>query len=155
MKNKMNKEYTPFGKEWQAEMNKHSKAELIMAIAKLSITLQAFETKSDNTAPSSTTMNVVKLETGISLIAKERQQQVDKHGRTIERDCIENHNGQLALGAEMLLAIEHEEGIDSYSYPDGWGEELCSKMLAKPYKERLVIAGALIAAELDRLNHSE
>lgn len=89
--------------------------------------------------------------TGIELIAEERREQIEKHGRTIERDNIENENGQLAHGAEMLLATEHEEGIDSVSYPDGWDPAICEHMLSKPYLERLAIAGALIAAEIDRL----
>jgi hypothetical protein len=93
----------------------------------------------------------MKKKTGIELIAEERQEQIEKHKRTVAEDVEYNDNGQLALGAEMLLAAEHEEGIDPYSYPDGWDEDICRKMLAKPYKERLVIAGALIAAEIDRL----
>ena len=39
--------------------------------------------------------------------------------------------------------------------PEGWSFELFKKMCNKPYKERLVIAGALIAAEIDRLNAIE
>lgn len=93
--------------------------------------------------------------TGVFLIANERNSQIMKHGRTIARDVEENSNGELALGAEMLLAAEHEEGIDPASYPDGWDHEICRKMLSKPYKDRLIIAGALIAAEIDRLNASE
>lgn len=93
------------------------------------------------------------MKSGIELIAEERQEQIVKHNRTIEKDVKENHSQQLSLGAEMLLAVEHEEGIDPYSYPEGWDEEICNKMIAKPYKERLIIAGALIAAEIDRLNN--
>jgi len=36
--------------------------------------------------------------------------------------------------------------------PQGWDESYFAKLLDKPYKERLVIAGALIAVEIDRLN---
>lgn len=93
------------------------------------------------------------MKTGIELIAQERQEQIEKHGRTVERDDRENSNQELALGAEMLLAAEHEEGIDPASYPDGWDPDICAHMLSKPYKERLIIAGALIAAEIDRLNY--
>lgn len=95
------------------------------------------------------------METGIQLIAHERREQIEKHGRTIARDVVENYNEQLAIGAAMLLAAEWEEGIDPESYPDGWDKEICNKMLAKPYKERLIIAGALIAAEIDRLQQEE
>jgi len=88
---------------------------------------------------------------GIHLIAEERSEQINKHGRTIASDFQQNENGQLAIGAMMLLAVDFEEGIDSASYPQGWDHDLCAKMLAKNYKDRLVMAGALIAAEIDRI----
>lgn len=93
------------------------------------------------------------MKSGIELIAAERQEQIEKHGRTIERDVLENDDQQLSMGAEMLLAAEHEEGIDQESYPYGWDKEICNHMLSKTYKERLIIAGALIAAEIDRLQN--
>lgn len=89
--------------------------------------------------------------TGIELIAAERQEQIEKHGRTIEKDVQQNDNEQLSHGALLLLSVDYEEGIDSESYPDGWDHEICANMIRKPYKERLIIAGALIAAEIDRL----
>lgn len=91
------------------------------------------------------------MKTGIELIAEERQEQIEKHGRTLQHDDDYNDNNQLAHCAEMLLAVEHEEGIDSESYPDGWDKEICRNMLSKTYFKRLIIAGALIAAEIDRL----
>ncbi len=90
---------------------------------------------------------------GIELIAQERQEQIEKHDRTIKKDVEENDNMQLSLGALMLLSIDYEEGIDTHSYPEGWDEDICTKMIGKSYKERLIIAGALLAAEIDRLNH--
>lgn len=92
------------------------------------------------------------MKTGIELIADERWEQVKKHGRTIEKDLQLNDNEQLSMAAEMLLAVSHEEGIDPMSFPDGWDHDICQKMISKSYKERLIIAGALIAAEIDRLN---
>ncbi len=93
------------------------------------------------------------MKTGIELIAIERQEQIKKHGYTNIEDE-RNDGGQLSYAAEMLLAQEHEEGIDSACFPDGWSHDICVKMLSKPYKARLIIAGALIAAEIDRLNNS-
>lgn len=93
--------------------------------------------------------------TGIQLISIERQEQIEKHGRTIERDVKENYNRQLSEGALMLLMVDHTEGIDDHDYPDGWNKEICARMIYKPYKERLIIAGALIAAELDRIQYEE
>lgn len=90
------------------------------------------------------------METGIELIAKERKEQIEKHGRTIEQDVQQNRQDQLSKAAIMLLSVDYEEGIDPKSYPSGWDQEMCLKMINKSYKERLVIAGALLAAELDR-----
>ncbi len=39
--------------------------------------------------------------------------------------------------------------------PEGWNKELHNKMMNKPYKDRLIIAGALIAAEIDRINRKK
>lgn len=95
------------------------------------------------------------MKTGIELIAKERQEQIDKHGYLVRDDTFNNDECQLAVAAEMLLASVHEEGIDSKSFPEGWNEELCYKILGKSYEEKLIIAGALIAAEIDRLNFTK
>lgn len=72
------------------------------------------------------------METGIELIARERKEQIEKHGRTIARDDRENDSGQLATGAEMLLAMSHEEGIDPLTFPEGWDHDICQHMLGKP-----------------------
>lgn len=92
---------------------------------------------------------------GIRLINQERQEQINKHGRTVEYDIKVNDNGQLIDASIQLLSVEYNEGWDSYNTPDGWDKELMAKMIGKPLKERLVIAGALIAAEIDRLNSQE
>lgn len=96
-------------------------------------------------------IKIENMKTGIELIAQERQEQIEKHGRTVEADVALNSSGQLATAAEMLLAADHEEGIDPECFPEGWSRDICNAMLNKPYKERLVIAGALIAAEIDRI----
>lgn len=90
--------------------------------------------------------------TGVDFIAQERQEQIEKHNKSLKDDLYFNSGFQLAVAAEMLLASEHEEGIDSESYPENWNHEVCMHMLSKPYKQKLIIAGALIAAEIDRLN---
>lgn len=85
------------------------------------------------------------MKTGIELIAIERQEQIEKHGRSVERDVSENRHEQLVHGAIKLL------GVGKFSRPLNWDENLWNKMERKSNKERLIIAGALIAAELDRL----
>lgn len=93
--------------------------------------------------------------TGIELITEERQEQIQKHNRSIEKGIEQNDNDQLSIGAYMLLAVDYEEGIDPESYPDGWDKDICDHMISKPYKDRLIIAGALIAAEIDRLQSKD
>lgn len=89
------------------------------------------------------------MKTGIELIAIERQEQIEKHGRTIVKDVMENSNGELMLGAVATL-----KG-NTYIFPAIWDEAICTKIAYKSYKDRLVIAGALIAAELDRIQNQE
>jgi len=91
------------------------------------------------------------MKTGIELISEERHEQIKKHGRTINTDIAENADGQLATAAEILIA--HEEGSEPKKYPVGWDNGITRKMLSKTYKDRLIIAGALIAAEIDRIQH--
>lgn len=90
------------------------------------------------------------MKTGIELIAAERQEQIEKHHYTIDFDLKMNRECQLAYAAERLCVPE----LDIYNYqePKGWSESLWDKMTSKPYMDRLIIAGALIAAEIDRLN---
>ena len=83
--------------------------------------------------------------TGIELIAEERLEQLTKHNRTIEKDVEQNNNYELRRGAIALLED------DSNKFSGFWNKEICDKMANKSYKERLIIAGAFIAAELDRL----
>ncbi len=93
---------------------------------------------------------------GIELIAKERDEQIIKHGYTPLKDAAHNANEQLSLAAGWLCYNEQgcadmDEVIED-NCPDGWSQELWAKMCSKPYRERLIIAGALIAAEIDRIN---
>jgi len=93
--------------------------------------------------------------TGIELIAKERSEHFTKHNRTIEYDINNNHNFQLGEAA-CNLCYEAIEEIDCrHTPPVDWDLKIWQKMCDKPYQERLVIAGALIAAELDRINNME
>ncbi|MDI9256343.1 hypothetical protein [Flavobacterium sedimenticola] len=87
---------------------------------------------------------------GIELISDERQKQIEKHGFTGEHHA--NHpewydNRQLIQAAETLLMPE----IRSCFIPVNWDVEWFERLCKKSYKERLIIAGALIAAEIDRL----
>lgn len=85
------------------------------------------------------------MKTGTELIAIERQEQIEKHGRTLQRDIAENQNLELLIGAMALLDVYPS----THSFPEKWNKTLIQKMMSKPHKDRLVIAGALIAAQID------
>lgn len=87
--------------------------------------------------------------TGIELIANERKEQILKHGYTGGHDVQENNHEQLASAA--LGAIIGEFG----EFPASWSDTACLKIINKTKKERLIIAGALLAAEIDRLTNLE
>ena len=83
--------------------------------------------------------------TGIELIAQERKEQIEKHGRTIAQDKQHNRRNELILGTIALL--EDKEDL----FPFKWDRIVCRHMFLKGRVEQLAIAGALIAAEIDRI----
>lgn len=89
-----------------------------------------------------------KLFYGDEFIANERQEQVEKHGRTIDKDVDENKRGELRLAARLLLKSRPRINMP----PRGWDKDIWRHLAQKPVKERCIIAGALLAAEIDRLN---
>ncbi|MBK8609124.1 MAG: hypothetical protein IPL84_04055 [Chitinophagaceae bacterium] len=82
--------------------------------------------------------------TGIELIAEERKEQLEKHSRTITEDVLFNRNGELVEGALATI-------FTVYNFPPSWDKDICEKIRKKPRFQRLIIAGAFLAAELDRL----
>jgi len=86
--------------------------------------------------------------TGIHMIACERHEQIKKHGFNVPYDIQHNHNYQLIIGVIHLLS---KNSCDEGTCPDGWDNQLWLKMKSKSLSERLIIAGALCAAEYDRL----
>lgn len=87
--------------------------------------------------------------TGIEKIAQERLEQKIKHGRSIRSDYELNPDFELSDMAAALLTENY------CRIPLHWNKEIVNKMMDKSYEERLIIAGALIAAEIDRLNFKE
>lgn len=79
--------------------------------------------------------------TGIELIAKERQEQIEKHGYTIEHDKIVNANNELLDAAQAILF--------GTEWPRNWSLHAIEKLESKPLYERVVIAGAWMAAWCD------
>ena len=91
------------------------------------------------------------MKTGIELIAQERKEQIKKHLRSVEYDVNFNSDNQLSKAAAGLC-VDDIGGYWSFkTLPEGWDQQIWDKMTNKSYKERLIIAGALIAAEIDRL----
>jgi len=89
--------------------------------------------------------------TGLELISKERDKQISKHGFTGEHHA--NHpewydRNQLTEASNSLSMVE----INSVLVPFGWDAEWFKSLCERPYIERLSIAGALLASEIDRLN---
>lgn len=115
------------------------------------------------------------MKSGVELIAKERTRQIEEEGWTEEHDDKLHTRGQLALAAccyaaPMQLYEAKKIGSPAYMFDDPWPWDMsydkrhrCKAsdrgVRAMPVdytnKERLdllVKAGALIAAEIDRLN---
>lgn len=92
---------------------------------------------------------------GILLIAKEREEQINKNGFSIEKDffCY----NQLELRTAAMYCITLEKAL----YPFGWGNWLNEKVKSK--RERMSdlefriemnkIAGAFLAADIDLVHH--
>lgn len=94
------------------------------------------------------------MKTGIELIAQERAEQIEKHGITVEKDAEINKAYQLTEAAAVLSTEKVRSSKQRFSLmPDDWDDEICLKMCRKKRKERLIIAGALIAAELDKIQY--
>lgn len=89
--------------------------------------------------------------TGIELIAVERKEQIEKHGKTHVKDILENSNGQMIKAAHELL----HKHPGNMGFPAEWDRAVVHRMASKNLRERLIIAGALIAAELDRIENTK
>ncbi len=91
----------------------------------------------------------MKPKTGIELIAQEREKQIKRHNLTVTFDRWHNPDGELKTAAIALLKHEYKE------FPLSWNDIKCRRLLRNPPIKRLAIAGALIAAEIDRMNEDK
>lgn len=90
------------------------------------------------------------MKTGLEEIQQERNEQIHKHNIQIQHDVLKNQDEELKKIAIALLTNDHSE------FPENWNFFKKEKLLNnKSYKQRLIVAGALIAAEIDRLNALE
>lgn len=85
---------------------------------------------------------------GVSLIATERVRQLVNLKKTVDHDKRNNFQGQLIEAATGLLKNTLKERI--IYKPVGWYSKKWDKLCDKPQRERIIIAGAFLAAELDR-----
>lgn len=85
---------------------------------------------------------------GLLEIVWERVKQVTIKDRSVEDDVKYNTQGELIRGAMYILQLETE-------WPETWNDEYRQKVDTYDNKKRLVVAGALIAAELDRVIYLE
>ncbi len=83
--------------------------------------------------------------TGVSLIAAERQEQIVKHGFSVQNDSEYYSNNELLVAADFCI---HET---NYVFPEKWDEKYAKKIKAKDRIGQLKVAGAFIAAEIDRM----
>lgn len=95
--------------------------------------------------------------TGLQEIEKERKDQIEKYGYTGEHHIkhpMDYDIGQLLIASRKLTNYK-ENGLIQQNTEDSppfmWDKDWWKKLCKKSYKERLAIAGAMIAAELDRL----
>jgi len=88
--------------------------------------------------------------TGVEMIALEREEQIIKHRYTSDWDANQT-NVQLTDAAIYAINGDYE------TYPKDWDPEYKDKIggKGKTYIQRLAVAGALIAAEIDRFQKSQ
>ena len=97
---------------------------------------------------------------GIERIAKERQRQIDEEGWTAEHDD-GHHTGSMAMAACCYAApikvfIKNNLGLGNDDFIDPWPwDQSWDRRKDFDRKRQLEIAGALCAAELDRLTRKE
>lgn len=82
--------------------------------------------------------------TGIELVAQERKEQIEKHGFDLKHD-LEYKGGQLKMAATYLLT-----GLN-LTWPSSWSEKWKEKFSKKSEIDKLIVAAALVVADIDRL----
>ncbi|MEP2445610.1 MAG: hypothetical protein ABJI69_00155 [Balneola sp.] len=86
--------------------------------------------------------------TGITKIQKERKDHLTKHGYTAEHD--DQYTKEELLDAALFCITG-----DMSNAPVSWHDEFYRKVFRKCRVDQLAVAGALIAAEIDRLQRAD
>lgn len=87
------------------------------------------------------------MKTGIELIATERQEQLKKHGFDVTNDTYYSKN-------ELVKAAMFALNPNAFAWPQGWDRHFEEKIRGKDRVSQLKVAGAFIAAEIDRILQS-
>lgn len=87
--------------------------------------------------------------TAKTLIDAERKEQIEKHNRSVLDDYNLNFKGEL-MDAALSLVEKETLAERMKAKPERWDFHIWEKMCRKSKKDRLVIAGALLKAEIDR-----
>lgn len=91
--------------------------------------------------------------TGIELIADERKRQIEVEGWTPEHDAL-HKNGELADAAACYAGLTRRDHKFSFRVPNSWPFRIFDwKPTPNDRVRELVKAGALIAAEIDRIQN--
>jgi hypothetical protein len=100
---------------------------------------------------------IMEKKTGVQLIAEERNEQINKHGFSVTEDAEYYQKMELIQAALFCIdQVVHEGfGLKTYkTWPSGWQEKFMHKIMAKDDIGKLKVAGAFIAAEIDRILES-
>lgn len=97
-------------------------------------------------------MNTLRIPSGMELIAKERHEQIEKHGWDIEHDNRTHYKGELLDAVKALLEIKNLDAHKFFAIKWEAGD-LYFNLVNKSPIEQLAVAGAWIAAEIDRLQY--
>lgn len=92
------------------------------------------------------------MKTGIELIAAERQEQIEKHGWTLEHDA-GYRNDQLSQAAFYCFDLAGYNPMNihkKHSWPDGWDDYFEEKIKAKTKIQQIVVGAAFLIADNDR-----
>jgi hypothetical protein len=88
--------------------------------------------------------------TGAQLITEERREQIQRHKRTVANDVATNTDNELETATLRLITQVLGKSGHYPAWPDHWDQAICDKMDEKTDFEKIQIAGAFLAAALDR-----
>lgn len=100
------------------------------------------------------------MKTGIELITEERKRQVTEEGWSTDHDFVHHRNDELARAAvayalpRRFRNLLKSGGRNIFPFGPEWWKPAQLPVTIKGRIRELVKAGALIAAEIDRLNRS-